>query len=958
MSTGIEDSRLRNAAPLEDRLEFQHPQAAITANTTRQNLAGGSGVFANFFEELAGPQNSGITACDPASSIVPDGNLTYNPDGFPHEYFHVGDSLCPSIPNAFYVPYEEDNDITILDQYKRFTDRSRGASSLHPYLYGVKDAIDLVTLRRHAVKIISKFGVRKIPGGWCQALLEASVMLRLPPHRHIVSLAAVLRLEDPDRLCLVMEHCLGSVHDLQSAGVPSTSMNYGVDERVDELISDYRDDPSANPETSVRHPERRNTDASHNTARRFAGKHGKFRVQLPTIATDIKQEAKKITDAIKNRKISNIEAGLRRKRSCTQQAQQQQFRRLSEAQAHAYFMQLIDGLHFLHRCGVIHRDIKPANLLLTPAPGCGLSPLYSVADFMDTTDTAEMDGSRGFLGRSLSEILMASRGWLMKLTDFGVSASLSTFIATDEVSGGQTTPAVQPPEVAKGVQSVFAGSKLDVYSAGVSLYFMLTGRVPFSCINVLQIFEAIAQGDYTIPGHVSASAAHLVRKMMCKDPKKRFTLEQIAKHPWVLNDPPSPISLEQIRSKMQGHSPAEFTSTWSERGFVCWLDPLEFLRRPGFDYPAPHIDETGARIFTPVELGLLDAPCEPSSPSPSEDVSVNSGEPSGIAPFSVLERLKVYHALYDPEGSARPDAINPGFTSNHNSQGHFIESKLSNLGISPIPHYAIQPMAFKKQRYYSEGLENIHHFEVGSSSLPAVYRQRGVTISLPTGSVSDRRYTMRNPMPSEPPLCPADLPVSPPLTHFPDSHTTMNVGAGGTMRADGLFSYGKPASTHVPWSKSEASESKAARHPQFRLGSDVLTLADFHPSQLVVARDSQFEDSETKLATQLSPGSNVPPDCVPSTPVKERPRTRLRRRVTLWFASLHRRLRNRSQRDSYLNESGLDRSRTCDSPFYHPVDPPSSMQNSVTSEPPSTDKHRSKSRRWLTIRSLSRHGKS
>ncbi|CAH8655105.1 unnamed protein product [Dicrocoelium dendriticum] len=822
MSTGIEDSRLRNAAPLEDRLEFQHPQAAITANTTRQNLAGGSGVFANFFEELAGPQNSGITACDPASSIVPDGNLTYNPDGFPHEYFHVGDSLCPSIPNAFYVPYEEDNDITILDQYKRFTDRSRGASSLHPYLYGISSP------------------EQSSPWGGAAVL----------PSPQPVDLSDYVHGELGSDMCIAYS---------QRCKPPKV------------------------------------------LAKRFL---------------------------------------------------------LGETVGRGSYGKLIDGLHFLHRCGVIHRDIKPANLLLTPAPGCGLSPLYSVADFMDTTDTAEMDGSRGFLGRSLSEILMASRGWLMKLTDFGVSASLSTFIATDEVSGGQTTPAVQPPEVAKGVQSVFAGSKLDVYSAGVSLYFMLTGRVPFSCINVLQIFEAIAQGDYTIPGHVSASAAHLVRKMMCKDPKKRFTLEQIAKHPWVLNDPPSPISLEQIRSKMQGHSPAEFTSTWSERGFVCWLDPLEFLRRPGFDYPAPHIDETGARIFTPVELGLLDAPCEPSSPSPSEDVSVNSGEPSGIAPFSVLERLKVYHALYDPEGSARPDAINPGFTSNHNSQGHFIESKLSNLGISPIPHYAIQPMAFKKQRYYSEGLENIHHFEVGSSSLPAVYRQRGVTISLPTGSVSDRRYTMRNPMPSEPPLCPADLPVSPPLTHFPDSHTTMNVGAGGTMRADGLFSYGKPASTHVPWSKSEASESKAARHPQFRLGSDVLTLADFHPSQLVVARDSQFEDSETKLATQLSPGSNVPPDCVPSTPVKERPRTRLRRRVTLWFASLHRRLRNRSQRDSYLNESGLDRSRTCDSPFYHPVDPPSSMQNSVTSEPPSTDKHRSKSRRWLTIRSLSRHGKS
>ncbi|VDP99876.1 unnamed protein product, partial [Trichobilharzia regenti] len=65
------------------------------------------------------------------------------------------------------------------------------------------------------------------------------------------------------------------------------------------------------------------------------------------------------------------------------------------------------------------------------------------------------------------------------------------------ISGGQTTPAVQPPEVAKGVQSIFDGAKLDVYSAGVTLYFMLTGHVPFSCQNVLQIFEAIVKACLT-----------------------------------------------------------------------------------------------------------------------------------------------------------------------------------------------------------------------------------------------------------------------------------------------------------------------------------------------------------------------------------------------------------------------------------------------------------------------------
>ncbi len=89
-----------------------------------------------------------------------------------------------------------------------------------------------------------------------------------------------------------------------------------------------------------------------------------------------------------------------------------------------------------------------------------------------------------------------------------------------QVGGGQTTPAVQPPEVAKGSGSpLFDGPKLDVYSCGVSLFFMLTVRVPFNSPNVLQIFEAIAEGLYTIPGHVSGPAANLIRGMMCKDPE-------------------------------------------------------------------------------------------------------------------------------------------------------------------------------------------------------------------------------------------------------------------------------------------------------------------------------------------------------------------------------------------------------------------------------------------------------
>lgn len=44
-------------------------------------------------------------------------------------------------------------------------------------------------------------------------------------------------------------------------------------------------------------------------------------------------------------------------------------------QAHRYFLQLIDGLEYLHGKGVIHKDIKPGNLLIT------LDDTLKISDF-------------------------------------------------------------------------------------------------------------------------------------------------------------------------------------------------------------------------------------------------------------------------------------------------------------------------------------------------------------------------------------------------------------------------------------------------------------------------------------------------------------------------------------------------------------------------------------------------
>ncbi|CAH8293158.1 unnamed protein product, partial [Schistosoma turkestanicum] len=201
----------------------------------------------------------------------------------------------------------------------------------------VKDAIDLFTLRRHAVKIISKLGVRKIPGGWNQALHEASLMRRLSACRHVVSLVIVLRLANPDRLCLVMEHCLGSVHDLQASGVPSHT---AISSDDNEFESSEFNVQSSNMKFNENIT--KNQIKKTNESPVKLNKSRLFHPRLSMISTQNNQETDVKLDKLKNRKVSSVEQSTGKRKSShqqQQQQQQQQFRRLSEAQAHAYFIQ-------------------------------------------------------------------------------------------------------------------------------------------------------------------------------------------------------------------------------------------------------------------------------------------------------------------------------------------------------------------------------------------------------------------------------------------------------------------------------------------------------------------------------------------------------------------------------------------------------------------------------------------
>ncbi|KAL6043927.1 Serine/threonine-protein kinase stk11 [Balamuthia mandrillaris] len=166
--------------------------------------------------------------------------------------------------------------------------------------------------------------------------------------------------------------------------------------------------------------------------------------------------------------------------------------RLSLKQARSFFLDLINGLEYIHGQGVVHRDIKPGNLMITE------------------------EGK-------------------LKISDFGVAEQLSAYDDPSYSSKTQGSPAFQPPEVASGAERI-TGVKGDVWAAGVSLYYIITGKYPFEGSTVYTLFENIAKADYNIPAWVDRPLADLLHGMLEPDKEKRFSIAKIKSHRWFLQE--------------------------------------------------------------------------------------------------------------------------------------------------------------------------------------------------------------------------------------------------------------------------------------------------------------------------------------------------------------------------------------------------------------------------------------
>jgi serine/threonine protein kinase/tetratricopeptide (TPR) repeat protein len=160
---------------------------------------------------------------------------------------------------------------------------------------------------------------------------------------------------------------------------------------------------------------------------------------------------------------------------------------LPETEVFQLGKQLASGLEAAHKEGVIHRDLKPSNLKVTP------------------------DGRLKILDFGLACVLKT------ETTESTATASL-----TETYSDAGTLPYMAPEQV-KGLKP---DARADVWSAGVVLYEMSTGKRPFGDLNRAPLIAAILEHAPVPPREVnpkiSEGLERVILRALQKDPKERY----------------------------------------------------------------------------------------------------------------------------------------------------------------------------------------------------------------------------------------------------------------------------------------------------------------------------------------------------------------------------------------------------------------------------------------------------
>ncbi|KAI2618529.1 Pkinase-domain-containing protein [Hypoxylon sp. NC1633] len=171
--------------------------------------------------------------------------------------------------------------------------------------------------------------------------------------------------------------------------------------------------------------------------------------------------------------------------------------KLTEVESRKLFIQLFQGIKYLHDRNIVHRDVKPENILLV------------------------------------------DKELHVKLADFGLAKIIGEESFTTTLCG---TPSYVAPEIlAEGRHRKYTKA-VDIWSLGVVLYICLCGFPPFSDELYSRDFpynlsQQIKSGRFDYPSpywdSVGDPALDLIDHMLVVEPERRYTVDQCLAHPWL-----------------------------------------------------------------------------------------------------------------------------------------------------------------------------------------------------------------------------------------------------------------------------------------------------------------------------------------------------------------------------------------------------------------------------------------
>jgi serine/threonine-protein kinase 11 len=214
--------------------------------------------------------------------------------------------------------------------------------------------------------------------------------------------------------------------------------------------------------------------------------------------------------------------------------------RLTPDEIGCIFKQVVNAVSYLHQNGIVHQDLKPQNILLTSTGNAFIS-------------------------------------------DFGTGHNFSS------CARGFGSPAYQAPEFIDRVGNEDDGDpgKEDVWSLGVTLYFLHFQKYPFEGSNVYEIGRCIRSVSLSKPPECTEILWDLITKMLTVDSRKRIGIQDVLKHDYVKT------AMDFVQARWRPTEVPVCDSSWpvrSVQGTVVnsgFEVPLSLPRVKHFDAPFP-----------------------------------------------------------------------------------------------------------------------------------------------------------------------------------------------------------------------------------------------------------------------------------------------------------------------------------------------------------------------------------